>query len=148
MVHFNSFPGFMSMIVWRLQYLVPLRRPRIRARVTSIPVSDSRIPSSTCMTCICPRTRLAPATPAPTSTILSRTHSKEIPASRILGALTTVDKIFPLIFTPGEQIYEYETVRRYVNVRCVVTNIISLYVTFAVVLVPDHARYGSMGSDD
>ena len=76
------------------------------------------------------------------------TLSVRIRSGNVSGALTTVDKMFPLIFTPGEQIYEYETVRRYVNVRCVVTNIISLYVTFAVVLVPDHARYGSMGSDD
>jgi len=79
---------------------------------------------------------------------IQTTLSVRIRSGNKSGALTTVDKILPLIFTPGEQIYEYETVRRYVNVRCVVTNIVSLYVTFAVVLVPDHARYGSMGSDD
>ena len=64
------------------------------------------------------------------------------------GALVNLDKTFDVFYTPGEQIYEYETVRRYVNIECIVTNVISLYVDFAVVLVTDHARYGSMGSDD
>jgi len=64
------------------------------------------------------------------------------------GALVNLDKTFDVIFTPGEQIYEYETTRRYFNIECTITNIVSLYVTWAVVLVTDHARYGNMGSDD
>ena len=64
------------------------------------------------------------------------------------GALTNTDYTFTQMLAVGEQIYEYETVRRYFNIECIVTNIVSLYVTWAVVLVTDHARYGNMGSDD
>ena len=64
------------------------------------------------------------------------------------GALITLDKTFDVIYTPGEQIYEYTPTRRFVNVQCVVTNVVSLYVTYAVVIVTEHSRYGSMGTDD
>ena len=64
------------------------------------------------------------------------------------GAITTTEKIFNQMSGPGEQIYELETKKRYLNIRCIVTNIVSLYVDFAIVLVTDHARYGNMGSDD
>ncbi len=64
------------------------------------------------------------------------------------GALTNTDYIFAQMSAPGEQIYEYTTVRRYINIECIVTNVVSLYVDFAVILVSEHARWGSMGSDD
>ena len=72
----------------------------------------------------------------------------KIKSGNASGALTITDKTFTQMLDVGEQIYEYETVRRYFNIECIVTNIVSYYVTFAVVLVTDHARYGNMGSDD
>ena len=72
----------------------------------------------------------------------------KIKSGNASGALTITDKTFTQMLDVGEQIYEYETVRRYFNIECIVTNIISYYATFAVVLVTDHARYGNMGSDD
>lgn len=64
------------------------------------------------------------------------------------GAITTTEKIMNQMSEPGEQIYELETTKRFLNIRCIVTNIVSLYVDFAVILITDHARYGNMGSDD
>ena len=72
----------------------------------------------------------------------------KIKSGNASGALTITDKTFTQMLDVGEQIYEYETVRRYFNIECIVTNIVSLYVTWSVVIVTDHARYGSMGSDD
>lgn len=64
------------------------------------------------------------------------------------GAITTTEKIMNQMSEPGEQIYELETTKRFLNIQCIVTNVVSLYVDFAVVLITDHARYGNMGSDD
>ena len=64
------------------------------------------------------------------------------------GAITITEKIMNQMSAPGEQIYELETIKRFLNIRCIVTNIVSLYVDFAIVLVTDHARFGNMGSDD
>lgn len=72
----------------------------------------------------------------------------KIKSGNVSGALTNTDYAFAQMLDVGEQIYEYETVRHYMNIECIVTNVVSLYVTFAVVLVTDHARYGNMGSDD
>ena len=72
----------------------------------------------------------------------------KIKSGNTSGALTNTDYTFTQMLAVGEQIYEYETIRRYFNIECIVTNIVSYYVTFAVVLVTDHARYGNMGSDD
>jgi hypothetical protein len=72
----------------------------------------------------------------------------KIKSGNASGALTNTDKTFTQMVGAGEQIYEYETVRRFINIECIITNVISLYVTWAVVLVTDHARYGNMGSDD
>lgn len=72
----------------------------------------------------------------------------KIKSGNASGALTITDKTFTQMLDVGEQIYEYETVRRYFNIECIVTNIVSYYVTFAVVLITDHARFGNMGSDD
>ena len=66
----------------------------------------------------------------------------------VSGALINLDYAFTQMAAPGEQIYEYTPGRRFVNVRCIVTNIVTLYVTFDVVLVTEHSRYGSMGTDD
>ena len=76
------------------------------------------------------------------------TLQAKIYSGNVSGALTNLDKTFDIVWTPGEQIFEYETVRRYINIECTVTNIVSLYVTWAVILVTDHARYGNMGSDN
>lgn len=64
------------------------------------------------------------------------------------GAITTTEKTMDQMSAPGDQIYELETTKRFLNIQCIVTNVVSLYVDFAVVLVTDHARYGNMGSDD
>ena len=64
------------------------------------------------------------------------------------GTILTPEAVMPTMSAPGEWIYELETTQRFLNIKCLVTNIISLYVDFAVVLVTDHARYGNMGSDD
>jgi len=64
------------------------------------------------------------------------------------GTITTIEKVMDQMSAPGEQIYELETTQRFLNIRCIVTNIVSLYVDFSVILVTDHARYGNMGSDD
>ena len=66
----------------------------------------------------------------------------------VSGAITNLDYAFTQMAAPGEQIYEYTPGRRFVNVQCIVTNIVTLYVTFDVVLVTEHSRYGSMGTDD
>jgi len=75
------------------------------------------------------------------------TLQTKIWSGTVSGALVNLDKTFDVIYTPGEQIYEYTPTRRFVNIQCVVTNVVSLYVTFAVVLVTEHSRYGSLGSD-
>ena len=72
----------------------------------------------------------------------------KIKSGNASGALTNTDKTFTQMAAAGEQIYEYETVRRFINIECIITNVVSLYVTWAVVLVTDHARFGNMGSDD
>lgn len=64
------------------------------------------------------------------------------------GAITTTEKVMDQMSGPGDQIYELETKKRFLNIQCIVTNAISLYVDFAVILVTEHARYGNMGSDD
>ena len=64
------------------------------------------------------------------------------------GAITTTEKVMEQMSAPGEQIYELETTKRFLNIRCIVTNVVSLYVDFGVVLVTEHARYGNMGTDD
>ena len=64
------------------------------------------------------------------------------------GAITTTEKVMDQMSAPGDQIYELDTQKRFLNIQCVVTNVVSLYVDFGVVLVTEHARHGNMGSDD
>ena len=64
------------------------------------------------------------------------------------GVITNLEKSMDQMAAVGEQIYELETTRRFLNIECIVTNIVSLYVDFAGVLVTEHARYGNMGTDD
>ena len=69
-------------------------------------------------------------------------------SGNVSGMLWTTEKIFEQMIAEGEQIYELETTQRFLNIKCVVTNIQGSYLNFAVILVTDHARYGNMGSDD